>query len=340
MVSVVEPSILMQVILISIFLFFLAALSFLFSASETAIIGLSKIRLRHMVTQGIKRAQNVHRLLTKSDHFITAILIGNNFVNIAISAVVTAIFVQIFNYSLAIVVSTFTTTFFVLIFCEITPKILALKHTEKMALYLSPLTEAFVRIFHPLIHIFTGTSNFILKLLKISPSKRSPLITEEELRLMIEVGKDEGVLSDEERKMLHRIFEFGDTKVSEVMVPKDKIIAVNINSTSEELLNIFVEEGHARLPVYKDSIDNIVGIIYARDLLYILRDKGLFLLQDLIHIAFYVSGKMRVNELLREFQTHRIQIAIVVDEHNKTQGLVTLEDLLEEIVGEIEEKHL
>lgn len=330
----------MQIILISVFLFFLAMLSFFFSASETAIIGLSKLRLRHLVAKGIKGSQSIHRLITRSDSFITAILIGNNFVNIAISAIVTAIFVQLFNYNWAVIISTFTTTFFVLIFCEITPKILALKHTEKMALYLSPLMETFVKLFYPLTRIFTVSSNFILKLLRISPTKRSPLITEEELRLMIELGKEEGVLSDEERKMLHRIFEFGDTKVSDVMVPKERIIAVNINSNSEELLNIFVEEGHARLAVYQDSLDNIVGIIYARDLLYILRDKGLFLLPDLIHPAYYVSDKMRVNELLREFQTHKIQLAIVVDEQKKTQGLVTLEDLIEEIVGELEEIHI
>jgi CBS domain containing-hemolysin-like protein len=166
------------------------------------------------------------------------------------------------------------------------------------------------------------------------------LITEEELRLMIEIGKEEGVLSDEERKMLHRIFEFGDTKVGDVMIPKEKIIAVNINTSPEELLNIFVEQGHARLPVYKDSIDNIVGVVYARDLLYILRDKGLFVLQDLIRGVYFVAFTLRVNELLRKFQSDKIQIAIVVDEHKKTLGLVTLEDLIEEIVGEIEEEHI
>ncbi len=163
---------------------------------------------------------------------------------------------------------------------------------------------------------------------------------EEELRLMIEMGKEEGVLSDEERKMLHRIFEFGDTRVSEVMIAKDKIIAVNINSAPEALLDIFVEEGHARLPVYQDSVENIIGIIYARDLLYILKNKGLFVLQDLVHQAYYVVPTLQVNELLRKFQADKLQIAIVVDGNKKTLGLVTLEDLLEEIVGEIEEEHL
>ena len=325
--------------IVLLFLFLLAVISFFFSASETAIIGLSKIRLRHMIAKEIKHAKTIQRLLTKLDKFITAFLIGNNFVNIAISSIVTAISVNIFGYNLGVIIATFVSTFFILIVCEITPKMLAAKHTEKIALFTAPLMEIFIRIFHPIINIFTKIGNFILRVFGADTTKRSPLITEEELRLMIEVGKEEGVLSDEERKMLHRIFEFGDIRVSDVMMPKDKIVAANVNSSNEEILNIFVEQGHARLPVYEGSIDNISGIIYARDLLYILRDKGLFVLEDLVHKAYTVSGTMRVNELLRIFQADKIQIAIVIDEHKKTLGLVTLEDLIEEIVGEVEEEH-
>ncbi len=322
-----------------ILLFILALVSFFFSASETAIIGLNKIRLRHMVAQGIKRAQSVHRLITKLDKFIAAILIGNNFVNIAMSVIITAVFVQIYGYHWGAIISTLVSGIFILILCEITPKILSIKHSERIALFSAPFMEIFIGILQPIIRIFIGISNFILRMLRIETTKRSPLITEEELRLMIEIGKEEGVLSDEEMKMLHRIFEFGDTKVSEVMVPKEKITGVNINSRPEELLNIFVEEGHARLPVYEDSVDNIIGIIYARDLLYVLRDKGLFVLQDLVQKPYYVPGTLRVNELLKRFQIDKVQIAIVVDEHKGTIGLVTLEDLIEEIVGEIEEGH-
>ncbi len=320
--------------------FILAGLSFFFSASETAIISLSKIKLRHMIAKGIKRAAHIQHLVANLDKFIVAILVGNNFVNIAISAIATAICVSIFGFSWGVLIATFTTAMFVLIFCEITPKILAIKHTEKVALFTAPLMEVFIKVFSPIIAIFQRISNLIIKLLRIKPSKRSPLVTEEELRLMIELGKEEGFLSDEEGRMLQRIFEFGDTLVGDVMVPKEKIVAVNTNITSEELLNIFVEEGHARLLVGDGSLDNIVGIIYARDLLYILRNKGLFLLQDLIQPAYCVAASMRVNELLKKFQVDKIQIAIVVDEHKKTLGLVTLEDLTEEIVGEIEERHI
>lgn len=321
------------------FLLIFTFLSFFLSASETAIIGLSKIRLRHMVMQGLKRAKSVQGLVTKLDKVIAAILIGNNFVNIAMSAIITAFFVKLLGYNWGIIVSTLASASFILVFCEITPKIIATKHTERIAFFAAPFMQAIIKLLNPLIHIFIGISNFIIKMLKIEPPKRSPLITEEELRLMIEVGKEEGVLSDEERRMLHKIFEFGDIKVKDVMIPKEKMVSVNINFSSDELLDMFVEQGHARLPVYNGTLDNIAGIIYARDLLYILKDRGLFLLQDLLHPAYFVDSGMRVNELLRKFQSEKVQIAIVTDTQKKTLGLVTLEDLLEEIVGEIEESH-
>ncbi len=329
----------MYLLLIVIFILFLAVLSFFFSASETAIISLSKIRLRHMVEQGVRRSLSVQRIVTKLDKLIAAILIGNNFVNIALSALATGIFVQAFGYQWGVLISTLATAVFVLVFCEITPKILAAKHSDKIALISAPIMEIIILIFNPLINFFIGISNFILRMFKIEHTKRSPLITEEELRLMIEIGKEEGVLTDHERKMLHKIFEFGDTRVGEVMVTKDKITAININSNVNELINIFVEQGHARLPVYRDSSENIIGIIYARDLLYVLRDKGLFLIQDLVHQPYFIQANHRVSELLIKFQADKVQIAIVIDDAKKAIGLVTLEDLIEEIVGEIEEEH-
>jgi len=325
---------------IIILLLILAVVSFFFSASETSIVALSRIRLRHMISRGIKRAHSIQRLISKLDKFIVAILVGNNFVNIAMSAIITGICVYSFGYKLGIIYATLIAAFFIVIILEITPKILAIKNTERTALFIAPIMEAFIKIFDPVIAMFTAASNVIIKLLRIKPTKRSPLITEEELRLMVELGKEEGFVSVEEGKMLQRIFEFGDIKVKDVMVLKDKMVAVDINITSEQLLDIFVEQGYARLPVYKGSPDTIVGIIYADDLLYILRDKGLFVLQDLIHEPYFVSSNMQVNELLRKFQQDKIQIAVVVDEHKKVLGLVTLEDLIEEIVGEIEEKHI
>jgi len=326
-------------VLFIILLLILAAISFFFSASEAAVISLSKIRLRHMVAKGIKGAKRVQQLVAKLDKFIAAILIGDNFVTIAISVIITAALVQLLGYQWGAVVSTVISTILILIFCEITPKILGTKHSERVAIFSAPIMESLIKILQPLIQIFIGISHFVLRLLRMPPVKISPLLTEEELRMMIEIGREEGVLSDEERKMLHRIFEFGDTEVRKVMIQKDKIVGVNINSTPEGLLDVFVEEGHSRLPVYKDSIDNIVGVVYARDLLYVLRDKSLFLLQDIINEPYLVPPTLRVNELLKRFQIDKVQIAIVTDEHKKAIGLVTVEDLIEEIVGEIEERH-
>lgn len=322
---------------IILFLLVLALISFFISASETSIIALSRIRLRHLMAKGVKRAQNIHRLTSQLDKFITAILISNNFVNIAMSAIITAVFIHILGDQWGVVAATFISVFFILVLCEITPKILAIKHSEKIALYMAPLWEIIIKLLRPLISIFIEISGFILKIFRISGEKRSALITEEELRMMIEISQEEGILSDEERKMFQRIFEFGNTKVKEVMIPKEEIVGVNLNTSPENLLNIFVEEGHARLPVYKEAISNVIGIVYSHDLLYILRDKGLFLLQDILHAPYYVQGSMLVNELLKVFQEDKIQIAIVVDEHKRTIGLVTLEDLIEEIIGEVEE---
>jgi len=321
-------------------IFMLALLSFFFSASETSIIGLSKIRLRHLLSKEPKKAQHIQELVVKLDKFIVAILLGNNFVNISISAILTAATVKIFGDQYGVLVSTLSVTFFVLVFCEIVPKTLAIKHTEKIAMFSAPLMGAYIRFFNPLISFFGSFSSAVLKLMRVPPARRSPLITEEELRLMIEMGKEEGVLTDEERKMLHRIFEFGDTRLSEVMVPNDKMVAISSGAGPDELLAIFVEEGHQRLPVYQGTRENVIGIIYSHDLLYILRDRPLVVVQDLIHKPYCVPPGMRVNELLRKFQADKIQIAIVTDEKGGALGLVTLEDLLEEIVGEIEEAPL
>ncbi|HNX80923.1 MAG TPA: hemolysin family protein [Candidatus Omnitrophota bacterium] len=315
----------------------LLLLSFFFALSETSIIALNKLRLRHMLMQGVKRAKILERLVLKLDRVITAMLAGNNIVNASVSAIITTMLIFHFGPKWGTAIATVISASILLVLCEITPKILATKHTEKIALFTAPIMDFIVRAFWPLIGFFTGCSNFLLKIFGLEKSKRVALITEEELRLMIEIGKEEGVLSDEERKMLHRIFEFGDTKVVDIMVPKGKMVAVDVKTGFDDLLNIFVEEGHARLPVYRDSLDTVIGVIYSHDLLYILNEKELFVLDDLVYSIYRAQANMRVCELLKIFQTNKIQIAVVVDTKGTTLGLLTLEDLLEEIVGEIEE---
>jgi len=327
----------MHIVIILIILFIL---SVFFSISETSLIAANKIRIRHLMNQGNKSATIAHRLITqKLDKLIAAILIGNNFVNIAISTIVTGIFVEKFGHQWGVVISTFSVAFFILIFAEITPKIFAAERPSRTSLVTAPIIEVVMHILNPLVIVLISFSKFILRLFGITTTKRSPLLTEEEMRLMFEIGKEEGVLTEEKIKMLQQILEFGNTQVAEVMVPKDKIVVIPVNIDPEKLLEILTEEGHSRIPVYENTKENIIGIIYAHDLLYIWRNKELIVVRDLLHMPYLVGPNKKVNDLLREFQQNKIQIAIVVDKNKAALGLVTLEDLIEEIVGEIEESH-
>ena len=324
--------------LLIVILAILFALSAFLSASETALIAINKIRLRHLVKSGRKRAKMVHNLITKLDRLLTAILIGNNFVNIAISVIVTVIIVNIFGPRWGIIIATFCVSILILVLCEITPKLFAAQHAQKVSFLVAPFIKSYVSIAEPIIKVFTNLSRFIIRLFGGRLGKRSPLITEDELRLMIEIGREEGVVTDEERKMLQRIFIFGDTKVADVMVPRDKMVYVDIDADLQTLLDVFVEKGFSRVPVCRGNIDNIAGIVYGDHILDLIKDKESYSLKNLIDEAYLVSPSRKVIELLRYFQRNKLQIAIVVDENKKVLGLVTLEDLLEEIVGEIEEE--
>ncbi|MDD5072753.1 MAG: hemolysin family protein [Candidatus Omnitrophica bacterium] len=314
----------------------LLVLSAFFSMSETALISLNKIRLRHLMSKGNKKAKLVYSLISNPDRFITGILVGNNIVNTAISVLIAFVLIRIFGEDVGMVLATVIGATLLVVFGEIIPKVFAVQHSEKTSLGLAVPLKFVLAVLAPVARIFYGLGNGIIKAFGGEP-KRAPLITEEEIRLMIELGKEEGVLGDEERKMLHRIFEFGDTLVSEVMIPKEKIIGIDVDASAEELLDLLVEEGHARVPAYKGSIDRIEGILYARDLLYIWQNKGLVIIPDLLHQPYFIPKNKRVSDLLKDFQRMRIQMAIVVDDKKQTIGLITLEDLIEEIVGEIDE---
>lgn len=314
---------------------FLLCISFFFSLSEASLIAINKIKLKHMANQGVKKAKIAYELITHLDRLITTIVVGNNFVNVAISAFGALLCIRLLGEKWGIVVAPFVVAAILLIFGEITPKIIALTQPDRIGLLVAGLMKRLVITLHPIVVVLTVMVNFIIRLFGVHPRKRSPIVTEEEIRMMVELGKEEGVLSDDERNMLHRIFEFGDTLVKDVMIPKDRIIAIDINASCDDLFNLLLEEGHSRIPVYEDSRDNIKGIIYARDILYVVREKGLIIIPELVHPAYFISENKRVSELLREFQQKNIQLAIIKAQDGGIIGLVTLEDLIEEIVGEI-----
>ncbi len=307
-----------------------------FALSETALVGLSKLRLRHLVARGAKHAQALQKLLGRMDEVITSIVLANNFVNTAISSLGAALCIAWLGPRWGVPAATLIMGTTIIVLGEITPKVFAVRHAERVALRITPLMGLLVRLFSPVTRWFTVLSNRLLKLFGVKPQARSPLITEEELKLMIELGRREGVLGEHERMLLHRIFEYGDLKVIDVMVPRSEMVVISERATHDEVLQILTEEGHSRIPVCGDSPDTITGILYAQELLHLWRDKELILLHDLLHPAYKVSPERRVHELMQEFQKRRIQIAIVVDSEDRALGLVTLEDLIEEIVGEIE----
>ncbi len=327
---------------ISTLLFILVGLvlfSAFFSASEASLIALNKVRLRHLMENKKRGAARVWRLVSRMDKLIATILIGNTLVNTAIAAISTVIFTHFFGEGgKALLVATLVATIVLVVFGELTPKVMATNHPEGTAFIFRHLVDFFILIFSPVTNLLTKISNSLIRLFGGNPHHRSPLVTEEEMRMMITIGKEEGFYGDNERKMLERIFHFDDTEVRDVMTPLEKVIAIPLDIETEDLENVLLEQGHNRIPVYEGGKNHIVGILYVRDPLYLFKNSSLIHISDLMSAPFFIFPNMKVAALLIEFQRRKIQIAIVKDpKSERAVGLVTLEDLLEEIVGEIEE---
>ena len=315
----------------------LTMLSAFFSMSEAAFLAVNKVRLRHLMQRGSASAKLVYHLLTSLDVLITTLLICNSVVTVIISVVGTIFSIKMFGPEHGPLVASVILTVLLLIVGEITPKLFAAGHADRVALLVAWPMQWLIRLMRPIVWLFNRTSHGIIRLLGGKRLPRAPIVTEEELKVMIEMGREAGVVAERELRMLHRIFEFDDTVVRDVMMPREQITGVEATAKAESVLDAIIEEGHSRIPVYRGSLDHIEGVIYSRDLLAVLRHGGLFVLADFIHPPYLVPETKRVAELLADFQRLKIQIAIVQGPNQTTVGLVTLEDLLEEIVGEIHE---
>ncbi len=309
-----------------------------FSMTEAAFLAVNKLRLRHLMQRGSPAAALVYQMLTKLDQLITTLVISNTVVNVMFSVLATIVIVQWLGAERGPWVATLAIALVLLVVGEIPPKIFAATHADRVALTLVWPMSWLVGLMRPLVVAFAALSQGIICLLGGQRLPRSPLVTEEELKVMIEMGREAGVIAERELQMLHRIFEFSDSLVGDVMIPRDGIAAVNLNVGASEALDVLIEEGHSRIPVYEESLDRIVGVVYARDLLAMMRHQQLFILSDLIRPVAVVPQTKRLAELLGDFQRDQTQIAIVQDAQQRTVGLVTIEDLLEEIVGEIGER--
>jgi CBS domain containing-hemolysin-like protein len=318
-------------------LIFLLLLSAFFSASETALMSLSKIRIRHMVEDGVKGAKLIEKLTEDPNKLLGSILVGNNVVNIGASALATSVAVKAFGES-GVGIATAIMTILVLIFGEITPKSIAKQRSEGVSLKVSGIVNIIVKILRPFVAIFTFISSTVLKLFGGDLNKDQPFITQEELKTMVDVGEEEGVLEEEEKEMIFNVFEFGDIQVKDVMVQRVDIVALGLDSNYDDVIDIIKEEQFSRIPVYNESIDDIIGIMYVKDLI-LLNNKDNFKVQDCIREAYYTFEFKKVTELFKEMKKSRNHMAVVLDEYGGTVGIVTIEDLLEEIVGEIEDEY-
>ena len=325
-------------------LLLLLGLSAFFSASETALTSLSKLQAKALVEEQGKRGRGIAAWVDDPNRMLAAVLVGNNLVNIAATVLVTAILINLFGQTrpgmaggLAIGVM----AFLILVFGEIIPKTLARdkpRHTVVKAGW--PLGVA-AAMLTPIARVLITVADGIIRLFGGSPGKWRPDMTEEELNEALDVSEQDGVLEEEEREMIHSILEFGDTITREVMVPRNEILCVAKETGQDSVVNAILQRGYSRMPVYDGDVDNVVGILYAKDVLKALHQHADRKLNvgEIMRQPYFVPETMPVVELLREFRRRKIHIAIVVDEYGGTAGMVTMEDVIEEIVGEIRDEH-
>lgn len=321
-----------------VLLIILLVMSGFFSMSETALMALSKIRIRHMVEEGVKGAKLVEKLTEEPNKLLGAILIGNNIVNIGASALATSLALKAFGES-GVGIVTIIMTVLVLIFGEITPKSIAKQKSEKVALRVSKIINLTVKIFKPFIAIFTAISGIFIKLLGCNPKASEPFITEEELRTMVGVSEEEGVLEGVEKEMIFNVFDFVDAQVKDVMVQRVDVIAVDVNATYDEVLEVIKTEQFSRIPVYNQTIDDVVGILNVKDLIMAERNKEDFKVINYMREPYYTFEFKKIKELFSEMKKTRNHIAVVLDEYGGNVGIVTIEDLIEEVFGDIEDEY-
>ncbi|MBX4264213.1 HlyC/CorC family transporter [Clostridium estertheticum] len=309
-----------------------------FSASETALMTLSKIRLRNMVESKIKGANIVNKLLENPSKLLGGILVGNNIANIGASSLATSLAITHFKDS-GVAIATIIMTILVLIFAEITPKSLAAQNSEKIALKIAKPLSLITFILNPLITVLIYITNTIIKILGGEVNKSRPFITEEELKTMVSVSHEEGMLEGEEKQMIYNVFDFRDSQAKDVMTPRTDMIVASSNSTYAELINVFRKEQFSRLPIYEDTVDNVIGVLYIKDLIFFEDGKEEFKIEKHMRTPYFTYEFKSTADLFADMRLKRIPISIILDEYGGTAGLVTFEDLVEEIVGDIDDEY-
>lgn len=320
-----------------IVLFLLLLLSAFFSSAETAFTTTSRIRMRTLAEGGSKQAKRVLTITDDMHKMLSAILIGNNIVNLSASSIATTLAIRLFG-SVGAGIATGALTILILIFGEISPKTLATIYADRIALLYSSVIYGLMWLLTPVIFIINQLSMGFLMLLRVDPNAQKAAMTEEEFKTIVDVGHETGVLENSEHKMINNMFDFGDSQAKEIMIPRIDMTFAKSDSTYAELIEIFREDKFTRLPVYEDTTDNVIGIINMKDLL-LCEDKTRFRTHDLLREPYFTYEHKNTSELFFEMQKNSINFAIVLDEYGTTAGMITMEDLLEEIVGEIRDEY-
>ncbi|MFC2470069.1 HlyC/CorC family transporter [Lachnoanaerobaculum gingivalis] len=318
-----------------VILVLLLSASAFFSSAETALMTSNKLRIRNLAENGDKRAEKVLEITANTDKMLSAILIGNNIVNLSASALSTTLTLKVFGSSL-VGIATGILTFLILVFGEITPKNVASKNAENIALKYIGIISVLVVILTPVIYVVNKVAGIVISLF-VKNNDDNNMVTEDELRAMVEVSHEDGVIEKEEKKMIVNVVDFGDTVAGDIMLPRVDMVMVSVESSYEEILKIFREERYTRIPVYEESPDNVIGILNVKDFLLI-EDKENFSVKEHLREPLYTYEYKKTSSLMVDMRKTGANIVIVLDEYGTTVGLITLEDMLEEIVGEIRDE--
>lgn len=318
-------------------LIFLLLLSAFFSSAETAFTTANRIRMRTLAENGSKKASRVLSITNDMHKMLSAILIGNNIVNLSSASLATTLATKIFG-SIGAGIATGILTVFILIFGEISPKTFATIHADQIALAYSSLIFWLMRLLTPAIFLINQLAIGFLRLLQVDPHAEKIAMTEADFKTILDVGQETGVLENTEHEMISNMFDFGDSYAKEIMIPRIDMTFARFDNTYQELIETFRKDKYTRLPIYQDTTDNVIGILNMKDLL-LYEDTAQFHIQDLIREPFFTYEHKNISELFLEMQKNSINLAIVLDEYGVTAGMITLEDLLEEIVGEIRDEY-
>ncbi len=337
--AVISPAIIFQIVV----LILLIVLSAFFSSAETAFSSANRIKMRSLADEGNKTAALVIKILDSYSKLLSAILIGNNVVNLSASSLATTIAIALseplgLQASLMTGLATGILTVVVLLGGEIVPKTWANLNADKIVLVYAPIMRFLMVVLTPVIFIVDKISTAILRLFRIDPNKRNSTMTENELRSYVDVSHEDGVIEEEEKEMIYNVFDFGDSLAKDIMIPRIDMVSVEDTATHKEVMELFRENMYTRLPVYHDSTDNIVGIINIKDFLFV-KDPEKFAIKDIMRDAYYTYEYKKTSDLMMEMRKSSSNIALVLNEYGSTEGMITLEDLLEEIVGEIRDEY-